>query len=796
MYNLLPYIKKILFFILFLLFVNNSIAKNKTPHSSLDCDTQASEVYLANIDKVRIEKIELDIHNYKKWTVNSIRTITNGKRFISDKYKKKFDVSVAVFYENGSRCVLEGRVRHSGDAKDHIALKGNSVIQSLDISLKSGNIRGITKFKLFKPDVRGNLDDVVIQTQILRDFGYLAPRSIKVNTRVNETESVMLFQEKASKEFLEFNNRREGPILEGDQNFFFELVKDIPDNNLSNWSVGTPVLRNKSSKVMLSKLTNANLINRSEIHKDISFKALNNLNLIYLYWSNRFQDEKNNYYFFDYDLDNTLLSFFDQKNIIKLDTYNLFLQSTNSQHALSASNRKFYWNSFENYFEPILYDANPDIDLDFSTTTSVKTRLPISKYFDQSFNELEQKLFKIDIEKLLNKTMISGLDLTKEELKKKLNKIENNLKRIKENFTITKNKEIILHNSFKPVEDILNIFNKNLNEIAPKTFLIQLKEDELVKCEIYLKNCQKLEISNIDLVNLLEGELKIKNIQHQFIGENLDLDYLNYKNEYNSQKFKNSTIFYDEGIEIEKDLENNTLNINQKKIGSRAYFIGGELKNVTIIFNGINDTKSKHMNKSKFLPPNYPIDSKGLTGCLSLINIKLEDISLSAKNSNCEDAINFINATGTINEVFIQNSFSDALDVDFSKLKFNLVNVSSAANDCTDFSSGHYELINLKLNNCGDKGISIGEKSKIKLENININEANIGIATKDSSVLLLNKAILKDTKTCLSAFNKKQEFKGGFIKVKSLKCNNYSNRFQIDSLSKVILNNEVQTNSN
>ena len=58
---------------------------------------------------------------------------------------------------------------------------------------------------------------------------------------------------------------------------------------------------------MLSKLTNANLINRSTQHKQISLNAVNNLNLIYLYWSNRFEDEKNNFFFFDYDLDNTLL---------------------------------------------------------------------------------------------------------------------------------------------------------------------------------------------------------------------------------------------------------------------------------------------------------------------------------------------------------------------------------------------------------------------------------------------------------------------------------------------------------
>ena len=55
-----------------------------------------------------------------------------------------------------------------------------------------------------------------------------------------------------------------------------------------------------------------------------------------------------NFYFFDYDLDNSLLSMFEKDKIIELETYNLFMQSTNSHHALSASNRKFYWNSIEN----------------------------------------------------------------------------------------------------------------------------------------------------------------------------------------------------------------------------------------------------------------------------------------------------------------------------------------------------------------------------------------------------------------------------------------------------------------
>ena len=60
-------------------------------------------------------------------------------------------------------------------------------------------------------------------------------------------------------------------------------------------------------------------------------------------------------------------------------------------------------------------------------------------------------------------------------------------------------------------------------------------------------------------------------------------------------------------------------------------------------------------------------------------------------------------------EILIENSFSDALDVDFSNMNFNLITVKNAINDCTDFSAGNYSINKLDLLNCGDKGLSIGE---------------------------------------------------------------------------------------
>ena len=103
--------------------------------------------------------------------------------------------------------------------------------------------------------------------------------------------------------------------------------------------------------------------------------------------------------------------------------------------------------------------------------------------------------------------------------------------------------------------------------------MIKQIDNRLFKCEIYLKKCELYKILKSDLVKLLEGELEINNIKYQFIGNNLDLRSLNTKSNYLSKKFLNSTIFYEKGIELKIDEENNVLIVNQLEVGARAFLL-------------------------------------------------------------------------------------------------------------------------------------------------------------------------------------------------------------------------------
>ena len=209
-----------------------------------------------------------------------------------------------------------------------------------------------------------------------------------------------------------------------------------------------------------------------------------------------------------------------------------------------------------------------------------------------------------------------------------------------------------------------------------------------------------------------------------------------------------------------------------------------------IIFDSKIDSWTIQMNNlSKKI--NNKFDNKyNLTGCLTIIDSLLNNVNISGKGFNCEDTINLIRSSGSIMNINIQNSNSDAFDADFSDLKIKNLNINNSKNDCVDFSYGIYSIENLNLKECGDKGISVGEKSNVKIFNIKVNNSNIGIASKDSSYVYVDNAEMDNLNNCLSAYNKKQEFNIAFLKVKKLSCTNSKKKLNLEKNSIIIVENE------
>jgi hypothetical protein len=225
---------------------------------------------------------------------------------------------------------------------------------------------------------------------------------------------------------------------------------------------------------------------------------------------------------------------------------------------------------------------------------------------------------------------------------------------------------------------------------------------------------------------------------------------------------------------VEIDSKNNKIKIEQTSNSGRAIITGERLEGWDVAFKGSHNIINK-----------IPKDHLGLTGCLTLLDIEVIDINLSSEDSTCEDSINFIRVKGDVKTVNILNSISDALDIDFSDININLVEIRNAKNDCLDFSYGNYLVNKINLKNCGDKGISIGEKSNAVFKEVTIDHSNIAIAAKDTSFVEVKNSEIFHSPICFSAYRKKQEFAGAKIKILQTNCNN--KQLFVQEGSKIIL---------
>ena len=153
-------------------------------------------------------------------------------------------------------------------------------------------------------------------------------------------------------------------------------------------------------------------------------------------------------------------------------------------------------------------------------------------------------------------------------------------------------------------------------------------------------------------------------------------------------------------------------------------------------------------------------------------------------NKRGDDYLNAIRSNVNFKNLSFKNVISDGIDLDFCNGYIDTIYFDNINNDALDFSGSNIQVKNIFANNIGDKGISVGEKSNINLENIQIQNSSIAIASKDSSKVKIKKPTLKLNKVDYAAYNKKPEFKGGKIFISDYK--NKSNLLLKDQKSKIV----------
>jgi hypothetical protein len=147
-----------------------------------------------------------------------------------------------------------------------------------------------------------------------------------------------------------------------------------------------------------------------------------------------------------------------------------------------------------------------------------------------------------------------------------------------------------------------------------------------------------------------------------------------------------------------------------------------------------------------------------LTGAITFYESPVVFDNIIFSKMNSEDGLNIIRSEFEIKNSRIENCFSDCLDVDFGKGLIESSHFIGCGNDGLDFSGSEVKLKDVKIINSGDKGISVGEKSQINAQDIEINKGNICVASKDSSNLNIDTIKTSNCKYDFAIYQKKLEF--------------------------------------
>ncbi len=744
-----------------------------------NCNFDKSK-FIENLrDPRNILDLNLQVNNYKKWTINSLKILSDINENIRPEHKKRFKATLTVKYKFGI-CKHKVRIRQHGDWKDHIIYHNNqnSISQSLNVSITDGNILGITEFILFLPATREGANEI-FTTHLLQKLNILSPRSYIFDLKFNGEKINMIFQEKINKEFLENFNKKEGPILEGDEELIWTRGVGINHKNFKKYEL-----------ISLSRLINTNWSAKNMSNFIVSTNALSKLQEVYLKYTN-LKTKNNINLALDYEtLSNYNLSLYNEWLI-----YELLLLSLNADHALRPHNRKFYWNIFKNGFEPIYYDGNSKINKICKNEIIDINDLSVDKYdlyiYSNLINEthfkyIEDKLIELKDDDEFYTNISSYSDLSKIQIQNNLDTILNNSKCIKKFFyQQIKNYERIIYD----IDSLKKEYYERLNLLSVKYYAIDSRK--VKKNSNILKNILNCDDNNICNIKYHENLSELSNLlDHRFKINNKNIFYLdNHKNNSDLIYIEknivglNFRIIHTKDTLVTYDQNNKEITITQNTNTDRVIFLDGKLDDINIVYKGIDS--------NTFTNDNLIKEKEIYTGCLTFHNIIFNNVNISTFDGKCEDSINFIKSSGSINHIKIKRSFSDALDFDFSKIKVESIYVENAKNDCVDFSYGKYEINELQLNKCGDKAISIGENSTFYNKLSYIKNSNIGIASKDSSLSFFNKVNIENCETCISAYNKKQEFDGSFIEVNNLNCKNYKKNIFLDHLSKINIKNLI-----
>ena len=742
------------------------------------------------IAKPKIDKIELEVNQKVILQLEKQRHI----KITNNIYASKF-LMHNILINNGDK-KLKGKIRIKGDRSIHWQDKTTT---SYKIDMRENDrFFGLEEFSIQKPIARNYTYEYLFH-KLLQETGQLSLKYFFINLYFNdENRGLYAVEESFSKELLERQKKRNGPI--------FGLDEEISTSPYPNVHYDL-----YSSQFWLKE--NPNLVKSA-------YSILNNLR----------DNEKD-------------LNIEDHFDLDKWASFFALIDITGTYHGSLAKSVKLYFNPIQAKFEPIGFDGHymdnmfEDFILsDFLQEDKIKCSYICAerdwylKFFKLQNGELNYEFIK----KYSNSRFIkSFLNKNKKEIDRINTLIYSENSRpdrsLWKGFSTFIYDDQLLYKRSKLIEGRINSVNfKNYKLSLEKNNLIFDDTNSMFPIHMTASNCKSLKQTNFYLAGSMQikwpnecnkiyfkdhnGEDKFfllsknismnkdkiflekkfddlsKNKNAEMISKNHFIISKNIQLTKNTHIPKNLNFLIKEGVVI-NIIKNSTLFVE-----GNIKFIGKDNNKIIIQSDGSgslvflnNKVEIKNMIVENL---GYPkLNRYILYGGLNFINTELNLENISVKNSQSEDAINLIDSTATLKNISLENIESDAVDIDFGLVKFSKIICSEIKNDCLDISGSKIVGTDLNVDKSEDKGLSVGENSEVKINNIIVKNSKIGFAIKDGSNVYLENVKSINNQYDIAVFNKKQEFDIPFLEVKNFI--NKSQKILQSRSSKLIIDDVV-----
>lgn len=787
-----------------------------------DYGVNSLENFICNFDKYAdrymhsspesADVIEISITDQEYQKLKSYRNDAINKGVVLKKHKKYIQATVK--YKNQNHIA---EIRLKGDNVDH--LEGEKWSYRVKIG-DSKAIDGLRKFSLQTPKSR-NFSYEWLYHKILKKENIIGLRYKFVNLKVNNKDvGIYALEEHFDKLLIENNKRREGPILkfnedqywEGYFNAFSQINHDKYDKesfDIANIEVfqENKILKNKQ---LYKQFTTANSL-------------LYNFKL----------GKLNTHEVFD---------------VKKLATFISLNDLLGAHHANRWHNLRFYYNPISSKLEPIGFDANCGEEI---KQLNIQNNDPFcalifkdSIFVKEYYNELIRITgcdFTNDIFESFGKEFIEKCKILNEEFFyyefHSLSQISKNQAFIREEIN-QKNKVTAHLISINDDKIMIEVTNKSHfpiqvdNVVYKKNNLMESPEFVLGSNDVLNSILLTAELNKpIDTIKANKFKILYHIIGSNEISKTKAYAYPKEEKRFIIKNFMTSKTSLDESpyLQIDHNKKIITFKTGEHEIKKSIIFPAGYQiigkPNTTLFFSDsakIISYSPFHIEgneSSKFKIIGVDSTAQGLCILQSEIESKFDhvvfrNLSNPSKNNwsvsgainffettvtltncsffdlNCEDALNIINSSFSIENCKFNGVFSDAFDSDFSIGSIINCMFSDIGNDGIDVSGTSIIINNISFKNIKDKAISIGENSNATANKINISNSNYGFVSKDLSKLKISDAQIHNTDIGFLAFQKKPEFGPAKIVAEKIVISNTNKPFFIEQRSSFIINGE------